>query len=200
VILRIAGPPFLLPGKAVNGVKSRDAGRPLQDRCMGRIVRDCYGTERESWKRRSPCGCGVSAVWADFLDGDHGERAAGAAGRGLWTRGRFRRRGLASELEAEHQAREGECLALGGMVQSEVADLDEALGQDMLEEAAEELGRVECAGALALLLAVAVAEADGVIIGLGDGGVGEGDAVEVAGEIAQRLVAGADGLGVDNPV
>jgi hypothetical protein len=86
------------------------------------------------------------------------------------------------------------------VVQAEVTDFDEALGQDMLQEAAEELVRVECAGALALLLAVAVAEADGVIIGLADGGVGEGDAVEIAGEIAQRLVAGSDGLGVDNPV
>lgn len=89
---------------------------------------------------------------------------------------------------------------MGGVVQAEVADFDKALGQDMLEESAEELGRLQGTGALALMLAVAVAEANGVIIGLDDRGVGDGDTVEVAGEIAQRLVTGPDGFGVDDPV
>jgi hypothetical protein len=70
----------------------------------------------------------------------------------------------------------------------------------MLEEAAKEFGWHQGTGVLALMLAVAVAEADGVVVCLIDGGVGDGDPVEVAGEIAQRLVTGPDGFGVDDPV
>ena len=86
------------------------------------------------------------------------------------------------------------------MVQAEVADFDEALGQDMLEEAAEELGGFQSAGALALLLAIAITEPHTLVIGMEDRGVGDGDTIKVAGEITDGLVAGADGLGVDDPV
>ena len=50
-----------------------------------------------------------------------------------------------------------------------------------------------------MFLAIAITEPHTFVIGLKDGGVGEGDAIEVAGEIAQRLVAGADGFGVNDP-
>jgi hypothetical protein len=100
----------------------------------------------------------------------------------------------------EHQTGKRQGLTLGGMVQAEVADFDEALGQDMLEEAAEELGWLQGTGVLALMFAVAEAEADGVVVCLNDGGVGDGDPVEVAGEIAQRFVPGSDRFGVDDPV
>ena len=39
-----------------------------------------------------------------------------------------------------------------------------------------------------------------VVVGVEDGGVGDGDAVEVACKITQGLFPGPDGLGVDNPV
>ena len=56
----------------------------------------------------------------------------------------------------EHQTSKRQGLALGGVVQAEIADFDEALGQDMLEEATEELVRFQGAGPLALLLVVAI--------------------------------------------
>ncbi len=64
----------------------------------------------------------------------------------------------------------------------------------MLEEAADELHHRPYGEPFRL--GVAVAERDGVAVVLADGGVGEGDAVDVAREVAQGVAAVADGLGM----
>jgi tellurite resistance protein len=62
------------------------------------------------------------------------------------------------------------------MVQAVVADFDEPGGQDVLEEAADELHHGQRHAVNLFRLGVAVAERDGVAVVLADGGVGEGDA------------------------
>ena len=46
----------------------------------------------------------------------------------------------------KREAHEGEDAAFGGMVEAEGAGLDEAFGEDVLEEAAQELVRCERTG------------------------------------------------------
>ena len=128
VILRIAGPPFSLCGKAVNGAKSRHKGRPIRDRCMGRIFQGNDGACKRSCSRRFPFARdGVTGAW-ESLDAVQGGRAARTSPCGTRRRRWLGRGRFAAEAEAEHHAREGECLPLGGVMQAEVADFDETLG------------------------------------------------------------------------
>jgi hypothetical protein len=83
-------------------------------------------------------------------------------------------------VEVEGGAQEREPGAMTGMVQAVVAELHEALGQHMLEEAAQELVGWERAGARLAILRAAIAEAYVGGIGGADGLVGEHDAQEVA--------------------
>ena len=86
--------------------------------------------------------------------------------------------------------------------EAEVADATEAGGQDVQEEPAHELARIERHDfAAAFLPIVLPEEADG---GVGHGdepAVRDGDAVGVAAEIGQHLLGAAEGrFGVDHPV
>ena len=85
---------------------------------------------------------------------------------------------------------------------TEVADADEASGQYMLAEAAEELACAECHDAL--LVAVGVlfpSEAYAVTVEAEQALVADGDAVGIAAEIAQHANGITEGrLGIDHPV
>jgi len=102
--------------------------------------------------------------------------------------------------QAEHGADERERALARGMVQSVVADFHESRGQDVLEEAADELRRRQLHMAHFLRLRLAVAERDAVAVVGVDGGIGDGDAVDVAREVAQGVLAVADGFGMHHPL
>ena len=85
-----------------------------------------------------------------------------------------------------------------------VADAVEAGGQDVDQEAADELAGGEghqLAPGLALGAVVLPAEGDAALVEGDQAAVGDGDAVGVAGEVGQdRLGAGEGALGVDHPL
>ena len=85
---------------------------------------------------------------------------------------------------------------------SEVADADQALRQNVDQEAAQEL---ICGDRHDLLLAavriVFPAKGDSIILERHQSMVGDGDAVSIAGEIVQNMLGTAEGwLGIDDPV
>ena len=84
---------------------------------------------------------------------------------------------------------------------AEVADADEAGGQDVEEEAAEELDGVEGEGFFDTAVAVILpAERDAAVIDFQQAVVGNSHAVGVATEIVDDLGGAAErALGVDNP-
>jgi len=127
---------------------------------------------------------------------DSGEAAEGIEG-GFVLRRRPRRR---SHREQGPAVRE----SLGAMAireQSEVSDAREARGQDMEQEAAEELGRGEVHRLHAVTVGVvAPAESDDAVVQGEEAVVAEGDAVGVAAEVGEHLRGAAEGgLGVDDP-
>lgn len=79
------------------------------------------------------------------------------------------------------------------------ADFGEAAGEDVLEESCEEGVHRECDTARFTGAGVRVAEGDVVLLEAFDAVVGERDAVDVAREIEQGVLAGADLLHVDGP-
>ena len=82
-----------------------------------------------------------------------------------------------------------------GGEEAEVADLDEALGKDMLEKAANEFDRVARRGGLA-----AGAKDDAIGVGADEAGVGNGDAMGVAPEVTEDLRGAAERtFDVDDP-
>ena len=71
--------------------------------------------------------------------------------------------------------------------QSEVADLDEACGQDVEQEAADELDRVEGHDATAVVMpGVSPAEAHLSVVEAEQPSVGDGDTVGIAGQVASQ--------------
>lgn len=86
------------------------------------------------------------------------------------------------------------------MMKPIVADLNEALGQDMLQEALQERENGQGHPGGLAGVGFSVAEGYGGVIVLEDGGVGERDAVNVTSEVFQGLVAAAHTLDVNHPV
>jgi len=83
-----------------------------------------------------------------------------------------------------------------------VADADQAFGQNVDQEAAQEL---ICGDRHDFLLAavriVFPAKRDSIILERHQSMVGDGDAVRIAGEIVQNMLGTAEGwLGIDDPV
>ena len=94
----------------------------------------------------------------------------------------------------------GEKPATAGGKQPIGADLVEALGEYVLKEAAHELQGRECDGLPASLAGVFVAEGYGVVVGGKDAVVGDGNPVDVAGEIDEDFFRRLNrGLAVDDP-
>jgi len=89
---------------------------------------------------------------------------------------------------------------MSGAQQAVVTDLDEAVGEHVLEEATDEL----CGGDGAMLELISgrlfVSESDLTIMQLAEAVVAEGDAKDVRGEILESLLTGAHRFGVDHPV
>jgi hypothetical protein len=86
--------------------------------------------------------------------------------------------------------------------ESEVADADQAAGQHVKQETAQEL---ICGNGHDLLLAavgiVSPAEGDAIIFKGHEAMVGDGDAMGVAGQVVENVFGTAEGwLGVDDPV
>src|ERR1700722_9686778 len=103
-------------------------------------------------------------------------------------------------VEQKQQPGAGGILAPDGMPQAEVADLVQALGQDMLEEAAHELLAGDAAGPPPVGFAMLVADGDGLIVEADNAGVGDRDAEDVAGEVIEHgLFALAPGRAMDDP-
>jgi hypothetical protein len=86
--------------------------------------------------------------------------------------------------------------------QPEVADLDEAGGQDMEQETADELDRIELHDAASVVMPrVAPAEAHLAVIDAKESSVGDGNPVRVAGQILQHMFGSSERrLGVDHPL
>lgn len=104
---------------------------------------------------------------------------------------------------SQQRSRQGQQLVAEAVRQpAVVSDTDEAFGQDVQEEAAEELLRVESHDALlAAVSIIAPAEADSLSIEGREPMVGDGHAVGVATEIVQHMGRAAEGwLGVDEPL
>jgi hypothetical protein len=78
-------------------------------------------------------------------------------------------------------------VALGGGVEADVADLVEAIWQYMLNEAPEELDRVE-----GLDIVAAGAEDDALVGGVEQTAVGDADAMGVAAEIGDDVLGGVE--------
>jgi hypothetical protein len=90
--------------------------------------------------------------------------------------------------------------ALGGAEETEIADLDEAPGQDMLEEAVDELiggegAELELAG-----IGRVVAKGDLVVFELDQTAVADGDPEDIRSQVLESSTAIADRFAVDNPI
>ncbi len=137
---------------------------------------------------------------------DHAQRAAFA----LWARstecGLLRFRQQCADVSGggtELGPAEGEGLtAFAVGKQSEVADLDEAGRQDVEQEAADELDRVESHDAAAVVMSrVSPTEAHLSVFEAEGPSVGDGDAVRLAGQVLQDMFGAAERrLGVDHPL
>ena len=81
-----------------------------------------------------------------------------------------------------------------------VADFDKALGQDMLQEATDELCGREGTGLEFAGVGGSVAEGYSAVYQLEDAMVADGDAKDVRGQILQDGQAAAHRLAVDDPI
>jgi hypothetical protein len=158
-------------------------------------------------------GNGVGASWSlGSLWGkpaDKQEKVCAATGADARSVALFRIGGIRGRLGLRHcrrtvaqkqQTGAGGVFAFGGMPHAEVADLMQTLGQNVLEEAAHELLAGDAAHPPSVGLALLVADDDGLIVEADDAGVGDGDAEDVAGEVAEHGLLGlALGRAVDDP-
>jgi len=99
------------------------------------------------------------------------------------------------DQQADGREREG----TAGMEKAKMPDFHEALGQDMLEEAAETLHAVEVGGAEAGTAHFPVGEGDRVVCERDKAAVGDGDLEDIRGEVGEGGGAVVIGLTVDVP-
>jgi hypothetical protein len=101
---------------------------------------------------------------------------------------------------AKGEAATGQEAGPTGMGQEPVvADADEALGEDVEEEAATELAEGKGEGPGSSATVVLVAKGDALVIDGHEPMVGDRDAVGVAGKILEHMFGGLEGgLGVDD--
>jgi hypothetical protein len=109
------------------------------------------------------------------------------------------RRGIVGE-QALTEGEESGAPAIGQ--EPEKADADKAARQDVEQEAAQELLRTE--GHHSLLITVGIilpTESNLVLLESHQAMVGDGDAMGIAGEVAEHMMGTAEGgLGIDDPV
>lgn len=166
-------------------------------------IRRCLGAARgRAYRAGRPehFGTAKAALATDLaaldVDADAGE-AEQEGGHGLRRRG-WRRQGVAEELAAALQL--GRAGAIGQ--EAEVPNADEALGDDVEEEAADELlGRQRHDFHAVTVAVIFPAKPHGPVLEIDEALVGEGHPVGVAPEGLEHLLgAGEGGLGVDHPV
>jgi hypothetical protein len=123
-----------------------------------------------------------------------GQRAARGGGGGA------RRRLVLAGVRLHDQSADGiERDGTAGMEQAEMADLHKAIGQDMLEEAADKLDGVEMSRTGAGTTHFPVGEGDGAVGEAHDTAVGNSDPEDIRGEVSEGGVAMVLGLTVDVP-
>ncbi len=110
-------------------------------------------------------------------------------------------RGFGRGTDAEELAASFEVFGLGPTGEEpEVTYADIAGGEDMKQEAADELGGGQGARFLRSALSIPVCKGDTTISEIGDAMVGDSDAVGVAPEVVQNLFGSCEGgFGVDDP-
>ena len=134
----------------------------------------------------------------DVFDHDHGTGAEGtrrlAGSSGGPTEAWLHAEQRAAALERSGTAAVGE--------EAEVADADQAFGQDMDEKAAQELlGGNGHDLVLAAVSIVSPAEGDAMVLESHEAMVGDGDALGIAGQVVEDMFSTAEGwLGVNDPV
>ena len=102
-------------------------------------------------------------------------------------------------VELQQEASAGGLLAPGWVPKAEVANLVQALGQDVLQEPAHELVAWDAAGPPPVGFAVLVTDGHRLVIEADDAGVGDSDAKHVAGEVVKHgLLAFTPGGAVDH--
>src|SRR5271154_431610 len=112
-------------------------------------------------------------------------------------------RGLLWRLSREKLADMGKlCLAMTIGKEAVVPDASEAVGQDVQEKSADELGRGQCHMRDARFVAVVLpGEGDMIVGGFDKTVIGDGNAVGIAAEVTQNLFGtGKGSLAVDHPV
>ena len=105
----------------------------------------------------------------------------------------------------KQRAHLGDGIGAGGISEQPVVpDAMKAVGQDVKEEAAYELVRIERHDAVtgsSVAPVIFPFEADTLAIERDEAGIGDGDAMSVAGEIGEHLIwAGEGPLGIDKPI
>ena len=126
----------------------------------------------------------------------------GTAARGLGGRGREHRqeREDAPVVQRDQPPHRLERRAAVGAQEAVVADLLKAGGQDVLEEAAEELHRVQGHLPGSVRADAAIGEGHLAIVAGDDAMVADRHAEDIRGEVPQRLAAIARGLRMHHPV
>jgi len=136
----------------------------------------------------------------DVLDDSEPPGSAGRTLGEIEVGNRPRRDGWSYLQQASAEFQQGAAMPV--RQKSEMADAHESLGQDVQEEAPQELARRK--GHLLFLVAVCVVppkEGDVAVGDLHDAVIGNGHAVRVAGQIAQHLFGTAKGrLGINDPL
>ena len=87
-----------------------------------------------------------------------------------------------------------------GIHETVVTDFHKAGGQDMLEEAADELYNIEGKDSWALAVGFAIANEHGAVMDFDDARVGDGDFEDVRSQVFEASFAGGYRLRVDVPV
>jgi hypothetical protein len=100
----------------------------------------------------------------------------------------------------EQQSESGQIQALGGAKETEVANLDEAPGQDVLEEAVDELFGKEGAELELSGIGRAVAKGDLVVFEFYQTAVADGDPEDVRSQVLEGSTSIADRFAVNDPL
>ena len=189
-----------------------EGGRREQNRCRAQEGRQWSRTSVRRGSRR-PSTVGDAVVPTGTLGRQYrggapltqlAVRAAGDidAGHALEEGGGILASLLVGRGHGQRRAGRGQLLGLdGGAEQPVVTDALEAAGQNMLQEASDEVLAVDQDGALAAVVVGANAQAHTLAIDADDALVGDGHAVRVARQVVQHhLGPGQRRLGVDHPV
>jgi hypothetical protein len=155
-------------------------------------------------KERAPGGEVPSGKYRKSFDDDHGSETFWAAetsglGWGGSDGSGWVRRGMVGE---QSLTKGQECCAPAIGQEAERADADKAAGQDVEQEAAQELLRTERHHSLLITVGIILpTESNLVMLESHEAVVGDGHAMGVAGEIAEHMMGTAEGwLGIDDPV